>query len=425
MSIRLKLPLLVLSAFIINILLVYGYYSLFLSKEISSFNTSIREELQAETDLIAKQIEGRSDFADILRVISDEKSLTIKVSDEDGQTVFFTGEQTGVNVENNAASLFRSGDRAYLLKVTQPMSIMNISAYRIGRNILRAEVIIICIILLFSAVPIYLDYVKPIFELQRSIGRYKEGIRPERTARIDEIGLLRNEFAALTDAIENEKQKQHLIIASISHDIKTPLTSIMGFAERLKKSSISADRHEQYVNIIYNKAVSINNLVEEFDEYLNLKKQIGIKQQKISAEKFCSILKSDYEAELTERGIAFTVSVSCPNEMIFVDISKMRRVFGNIISNSLKHFSRQTPAISVFCLKQGDNVIFSVEDNGTGIPENELDRVFDPFYTSDKGRSVAGLGLSICREIVGACGGTIWAQNKESGGTAIKISLPV
>ncbi len=425
MSIKIKLPLLVLSAFIVNILLVYGYYNLFLSKEISSYNISVREQLQAETDSIAKEIDGRSDFDEVLYGIAKEKSLIIEVSDEDGRIVLFTGGETGVSVENSAASLFHLNNQVLLLRVNQPMPIMNISAYRIGRNILIAEVVIILTILLFSAAPIYLDYVKPIFALQKSMGKYKEGIRPEKVERYDEIGLLRNEFVELTDAIEQEKQKQHLIIASISHDIKTPLTSIMGFAERLKKNSLPADRHDQYVNIIYNKAVSINNLVEEFDEYLNLENQIEIKQQKITVDKFCAILKSDYEAELIERGIAFTVSVTCPDEMIVVDISKMRRVFGNIISNSLKHFNRQAPAIAVYCSRQGDSVIFSVEDNGTGVPEKELGKIFDPFYTSDKGRSVAGLGLSICREIVRACGGTIWAQNNESGGFSVRISLPV
>lgn len=425
MSIKIKLPLLVLSAFIVNVLLVYGYYNLFLSREISSFNTNMHEQLQAETDRIAKKIDDRKDFAEVLNGIAEEKSLIMQVSDEDGLKVFHTGERTGVNVENSASSLFHLDERVYLLNVTQPLPLMNIAAYRIGRNILIAEVLIICIILLFSAVPIYLDYVKPIVALQRNMEKYKEGIRPKSVARRDEIGLLQNRFVTLTDAIEQEKEKQLLIIASISHDIKTPLTSIMGFAERLKKSSLPADRHEQYVDIIYNKAVSINNLVEEFDEYLNLNNQTGIKQQKITAEKFCAILRSDYEAELTERGVAFSVNVSCPDDLIFVDISKMRRVFGNIISNSLKHFGRQSPSIAVTCLRQGEAVNFSVDDNGAGISDEELDKIFDPFYTSDKGRSVAGLGLTICREIVEACGGTIWAENNKSGGTSIKISLPV
>lgn len=199
----------------------------------------------------------------------------------------------------------------------------------------------------------------------------------------------------------------------------------MGYAERLKKNTVPADRYEHYVNIIYSKSVAINNLVEEFDEYLNLHMQSELKQQRISAEKFCAILKSDYEEELSERGVAFSVSVSCPYEILFVDISKMRRVFGNIISNSMKHFNLKKPSIAVFCSRQGDTVRFSVEDNGTGVSEEEMQKIFDPFYTSDKSRSVAGLGLSICKEIVEACGGKIWAESNESGGISIIINLPV
>lgn len=81
--------------------------------------------------------------------------------------------------------------------------------------------------------------------------------------------------------------------------------------------------------------------------------------------------------------------------------------------------------VAVFCTRKENVVCFSIEDNGTGVPEDELQKIFDPFYTSDKGRSVAGLGLSICKEIVEACGGKIWAKKNESGGTSIKIHLPV
>ncbi len=425
MSIRIKLMLLVLSAVIVNIMLVYGYYNIFLSKEISNYNISVRAQLQAETDSIAKEINNRSDYPKILQVISKQKALAIQVSDENGSTILELGEITGVNVLNNASGLFHADGNVYLLTVTKPLPLKNITAYQIGLNIFKAEIVIICLILLFSAVPIYLDYVKPIVSLQKNVERYKEGIRPDSVTRKDEIGLLQNRLVTLTDAIEKEKQKQTLIIASISHDIKTPLTSIMGFAERLRKNSLPADRHEQYVNIIYNKAVSINNLVDEFDEFLNLHIKSGIRQQRITAEKFCAVLKSDYEAELAERGVAFSVSVSCPNEYVFIDVSKMRRVFGNIISNSLKHFGSKAPSIAVYCSRQGNMAHFSVEDNGTGIPDEELQKIFDPFYTSDKGRSVAGLGLSICREIVEAFGGTIWAENNSSGGTSIKIDLPI
>ena len=424
MSIRFKLTLLVLFAFVVNILLVYGYYNLFLSREISNYNASVQEQLQAETDNITREITDRADFAEILHSVSKEKGLIIQLSDEEGTEILYAGEDRGISVESGAASLVHLDGGVYLLKVTKPMPLRYISTYRMGTDIFIAEIVIIFVILLMAAVPIYLDYVKPIVALQRNMERYKEGIRPKSVLRKDEIGLLQNRFVTLTDAIEKEKQKQNLIIASISHDIKTPLTSIMGFAERLKKPSLPADKHDNYVNIIYNKAGAINNIVEEFDEYLNLHIQSGIKQQRISVEKFCAILKSDYETEMMERGVAFTVNFTCPNKMIFVDVSKLRRVFGNIISNSLKHFDHLEPSIDVFCVEEEGAIFFSVEDNGKGISQEELGKIFDPFFTSDKGRSVAGLGLSICKEIVEACSGTIWAENNEKGGTTIKIHLP-
>jgi signal transduction histidine kinase len=424
MSIRTKLLLFVLCAFLANILFVYGYYNLFLSSQITSFNTSMHEELQAETNRIAKEIDNREDFADVLHEIAAQNDFLIEVSDEDGATVLHAGKETEVHVKNSAAELFHLGDKVYLLKVTQMMQLKHISAYEIAWSIFTAEIIIIFIILLFSALPIYWGFAKPIISLYKNMAHYKEGSRPQRVVRDDEIGLLQNEFVTLTETIEKEKRKQHLIIASISHDIKTPLTSIMGFAERLKKPSLTPDRREQYVQIIYNKSISIKNLIEDFDEYLSLYIHSGLKQQRISVEKFCAILKADYEAELLDKDVDFSIQVSCPNESIFIDVSKMRRVFGNIIDNSLKHIKEQRPSIVISCFLQADVVRFVVDDNGSGIPEGELQKVFDPFYTSDKGRTVAGLGLSICKEIVEACGGKIWATNNHAGGASLNIDLP-
>lgn len=423
MSIRVKLPLLVFIAFLINILLLYGYYNFYLSGEISNYNSRMQEQLRVETDRILKEIDNKQDFSQLLQNTSRTEKLIIQVIDESGLKVFHAGKDEGVNIEINASGLFHNDNKVYLLKITRPVSLKTISSYYVVWNLFIAEIFIICIILILIAVIIYFYYVKPIVTLQKSMENYKEVIHPQNITRKDEIGLLQNRFIKLTEAIEKEKQKQNLIIASISHDIKTPLTSVMGYAERLKKNNLTADRYGRYIDIIYNKSVSIRDLIEEFDEYLNLQIQSGLKQQRISAGKFCAVLKSDYEEELTERGVAFSISVSCPDKILFIDIAKMRRVFGNIIANSLKHFSIREPSIAVLCSKQGDWILFSVEDNGAGVPEEELRKMFDPFYTSDKSRSVAGLGLSICREIVEACNGTIWAENNETGGLCVKISL--
>lgn len=416
MSIKVKLPALVMIAFLINILLLYGYYNYFLSNEISQYNNEIQQQLQTEADQISTELKDTRDFESALIRISQEKNMIIHVEDEDGKAVFHTGNETGVNVETSASSLFHYNNRIYLLKLTKPILLTDLSSFDIALNLFKAEVIIICFILLSIAFIVYFQYAKPIIRLKESMEHYKTGIRPKKIMRLDEIGSLQNRFVELTDTIEDEKQKQNRIIASISHDIKTPLTSVMGYAERLKKNSLPDEKHEQYVNTIYNKSVSIKNLIEEFDEYLSYHMRGELKLQRITTLQLCGILRSDYEEEFKERGIAFNINNDETDELLFVDISKMRRVFGNIIGNSLKHLNKTGPLIDVLCETKEESVFFSVEDNGTGVTKEELNNIFEPFYTSDKSRSVAGLGLSICKEIVESHGGEIWAENKKRKG---------
>ena len=112
-------------------------------------------KLQAETNRIAKEIDNREDFADVLHEIAAQNDFLIEVSDEDGATVLHAGKETEVHVKNTAAELFHLGDKVYLLKVTQMMQLKHISAYEIAWSIFTAEIIIIIIILLFYALPIY------------------------------------------------------------------------------------------------------------------------------------------------------------------------------------------------------------------------------------------------------------------------------
>ncbi len=425
MSIKVKLPALVLAAIFVNILLLYGYYTFFLSGEISEYNSSMRAELQDLADRTSEALRDRPDYARELTNLSNAESIIIRVEDGSGGAVFHIGNETGVNIECTASSLFYQDGHTYLLRLIKPILLTDLSSFEIVWNLFKAEVLIVCIILLLIAVLIYFRYVKPIVSLRGSMESYQSGLKPRKTWRRDEIGHLQNRFVELTEAIEEEKSKQNRIIASISHDIKTPLTSVMGYAERLKKNALSKEKHTFYVDTIYQKSVSIKNLIEEFDDYLSYHKQSELKLQRLTVSKLCAVINADFGGELGERGVAFSVDADCPDGALLADISKMRRVFGNMIDNSLKHPGRETPAVAVRCKRESGTALFSVEDNGAGVPDTELKRIFDPFYTSDKGRSVAGLGLSICREIVEAHGGKIWSENKKNGGLRISFRLPL
>ena len=236
-------------------------------------------------------------------------------------------------------------------------------------------------------------------------------------------GNVYNRFISLTENLERQNKNQQRIIASISHDIKTPLTSIMGYAEQLKKDTIPEGRRKRYLETVYGKSVEIQQLVDEFDEYLSFNMSQEMRKEEISAEEIRKLLVYDYADELENQGVDFTVSKCADNAVVLVDKQKIKRVLGNIFSNSLKHFKSERRRIDVDISCDKDSLILEISDSGEGVPQEKLDMIFEPLYTSDEGRKVAGLGLSICREIIDAHSGKIYAKPSKFGGLAVVIEL--
>lgn len=285
-------------------------------------------------------------------------------------------------------------------------------------RIIRTEVVLISIVFILLGILNHLEYLSPIMSIKKSMKEYKIGILPKKTERKDEFGYLQNTFVDITENLEKEKQKQNRIIASISHDIKTPLTSIMGYTERLKKGNLPPEKEERYIEVIYEKSKEIKELIEDFDEYLSYNLQKNLNKQNIKIEELLEIIKSDYIEELEAKGITLE-TVNQSNESINIDINKFRRVFGNLINNSIKHLDKDEKLIKIEVKKEGNKIRFTVADNGTGVKEEELERIFEALYTEDKARKVAGFGLSICKEIINSHEGKIWAENNELGGLSI------
>ena len=102
-------------------------------------------------------------------------------------------------------------------------------------------------------------------------------------------------------------------------------------------------------------------------------------------------------------------------------------MFGNVIGNSIKHMEDNTKEkeIKILFERKNDKVLISINDNGHGVDEKDLDKIFEELYTSDKGRKVAGLGLSICKRIVEGHNGKIWAENNNDGGLSIKFEIRI
>ena len=314
-------------------------------------------------------------------------------------------------------------DEAYILTIIQSLPINDVKQIPVYGPIVKAEIIIMGIILIFSMAIIYIKIIYPIQSLQNDIENYKYGIKPAKCKMHDEIGWLKNKFVELTEKLDEEKENQNRIIASISHDIKTPLTSIMGYSERLQNKLLPEERQKKYIEIMYSKSQDIKELIDEFDDYLSYNLESSLKKEKMKVKKLVNLIREEYEDELNQLNIDFTIKSKCDNCIVDIDLSKIRRVFGNAIGNSIKNMTSNKKEIKIYFDKIDDNIQVSIRDNGIGVDESELDKIFEALYTSDKSRVVAGLGLSICKSAIEGHGGEIWAENNCNGGLTVKFTL--
>lgn len=432
MSIIHKMPLLLLASLLVNILFIGLYYKFALSGEISrGYDQNLLALEQSAMSITADLAEELSDggdyglLTDLAAQVARQNHFIIEVKDLSGEVLYHTGSFDGLSIDMSTVTVLQSGDKIYLLKFINPYPLDERPAFQYINDLLLAEFIIIVFTLVLVSIVIHFHSARPIMRLQQDIRQYRYGVKPRRTRRKDEIGQLRNNFVELTDALDSEKQLQQRIIASISHDIKTPLTSVMGYAERLTKENISRERFEKYIRTIYAKSRHIQELVDEFDEYMSFQMEPRIKTQTISAQQLCRHIEDSYQEDLSFADAQLSVSCACEEAELSVDLSKLNRVFGNIISNSVKFAREETLHIEIACARQERFVLFTVSDNGIGIGERDSARIFEPFYTSDESRRVAGLGLSICKSVIESHGGAIRAERNENGGLTISFTLPI
>ena len=163
----------------------------------------------------------------------------------------------------------------------------------------------------------------------------------------------------------------------------------------------------------------MKEIIEEFDDYLSCNIKDEKKVEKLSISHLVDYLNAYYKEELKEKNIDFKIKTNCQNLIIEIDLSKFKRVFSNIITNSIRHYDKDKKILNINITSETNGKIrFEIADNGSGCKE-DLVKIFDPLYTTDSSRKISGLGLSICKEIIESHNGTIKAMNNKMGGFSI------
>lgn len=245
------------------------------------------------------------------------------------------------------------------------------------------------------------------------------------TKREDEIGELTNNFNKMTRGLKSTENLQKEFINNVSHEIKTPVSSIEGFAKFLKDKNLTDEEREEYANIIIEEAKRLENLTGKILKLSKLNNQeiITNKQEIEVAEQIRKTI-SLLEPKWSKKDIKINVSLE---EKIFLgDEDLIFQVWVNIIDNAIK-FSNEGESIDIKVYEKDSNINVEIKDHGIGMKEEELEKVYDRFYQIDRSHSKegSGLGLAIVKRIVELSEGKIEIKSKENKGTTVIVKLPV
>lgn len=248
----------------------------------------------------------------------------------------------------------------------------------------------------------------------------------------DELAMLASNINHMTEKLNHKIEKERMIeksknelITNVSHDLRTPLTSIMGYLGLLiDKRYENEEQMKDYLGIAYSKSQKLKVLMESLFEYTKItSEKVKLNLSKIALNELIDQLIEELVPLCEENRVVIKKQMDNVKIMVIVDPDKIIRVFENLIMNAIK-YSYPHSDIIVALFKEENNVIVSISNKGDTIPENEIKKVFDRFYRVEKSRPSnmggSGLGLAIAKEIVELHGGDIWA---ESHGNTIRFCV--
>jgi signal transduction histidine kinase len=225
-------------------------------------------------------------------------------------------------------------------------------------------------------------------------------------------------------------EAQFRFTAGVSHELRTPLTVIQGAAHNLLSGVVKQEaQRESYLRAIAKHAAQLGEMVDQVLSYAGLRNQGGGAAVEGGPVSLTVILADAVESaalELEEQGRSVDLNVPATLPEVRGDAMGLRRVFWNLIGNALRHGEGE---ISISAAEAGPMVEVRVADAGPGIPEEEVDQVFSPFFRGERARQGhtrgTGLGLSLVKETVETMGGTVPVESSRKEGTAFTVRLPV
>lgn len=407
------------------------------------FNT---KELSNEINILDKYLDASLIYVNEdyeITIISSKidsawlgKTLEIKQNDKkpnsfkNKQYFSFTGNMGGIFDEE----VFTVGYPVIVNNYKIGIIFMNTSMSSIINTIKEVYEKIVFISLLVIAISFIFIYIfsrkitLPLIEINKTAKIIASGNLNKRIQikSKDEIGQLASSFNEMTESLSQQEKKRTEFISNISHDLRSPLTSIKGFLQAILDKTIPPENQERYLKIVLEEVerlISLSNNILEINK-LHLNSELNYTEFNINEVIRLSII--NLETRIIDKNINVNVSFSEENTFVKADIDKIHRVIYNLLDNSIK-FTNEGGQIFIETSLTEENVIISIKDTGCGISKENQKKIFDKFYKEDSSRGEnkngSGLGLSIVKDFILAHNQKIAVKSELNKGSEFIFTL--
>ena len=410
--------------------------------ETAALNVPVKYDLlqNSSVEQIASNLETSGQGTGRLLRISDEEKQTIYVSDG-----FETDDELLSAAEENQYSyrVIQSGDR-YYIQTGSSVNALGRGLYletlrdvsqvfeerEMGFIVYRRLMILMLVLGIVIMYFISSGLTKPIRRLMRATREMAAGDYSYRAKQVssDELGQLTQDFNHMSEALEqtigqleDEVQAREDFVGAFAHELKTPLTSIIGYADMLRSRKLDEEKSLLSANYIYTEGKRLETMSLRLLDIIVTKKE-GAKMQKVPVDSLFEYLRSMF---LPNESMEFDFSYE--QAYVLADASLIQTVLVNLLDNACKA-SEPGSRIEIGGHSQQDGYRFTVRDHGIGIPEEELSKITQAFYMVDKSRSRsrngAGLGLALCTEILALHDSKLEIESSPGEGTEVGFLLP-
>ncbi len=283
------------------------------------------------------------------------------------------------------------------------------------------------IILLFFTAMVYLPLKRIIHATEQyAVGNFHYEFQVDSE---DEIGYLAASLAYMASEVAKSEDNQKQLVANISHDFRSPLTSMRGYLEAMLDGTIPPELHEKYLQIVLNETDRLTKLTNSLLTLNNLNtKGMMLDKSRFDINQVIKNTAASFEGTCHQKLISIELVLTGEKMYVNADMGKIQQVLYNLVDNAIK-FSHKNSSIKIETVEKSNKLLVSVKDNGIGIPKDSLKLIWNRFYKTDlsrgKDKKGTGLGLSITKEIIQAHNENINVISTEGVGTEFIFTLEI